>query len=115
MLADHERATGEQVVVVTLPSLQGYTIEDFGYQLGRHWGIGQKGKNTGALLIVAPKEHKVRIEVGYGLEEELTDAISATIIAKLHPAKLQARRFQRGRPGGHYVDAPACWRETPPR
>src|SRR5208337_5482968 len=68
MLADHERATGEQVVVVTLDSLQGYSIEDYGYQLGRHWGIGQKGKNTGALLIVVPKERKVRIEVGYGLE-----------------------------------------------
>jgi len=80
MLASHEGATGEQVVVVTLPSLQGYTIEDYGYQLGRHWGIGQKGKNTGALLIVAPKEHKVRIEVGYGLEGTLTDAISSTII-----------------------------------
>ena len=80
MLAAHERATGEQVVVVTLDSLQGFTIEDYGYQLGRYWGIGQKGKNTGALLIVAPKEHKVRIEVGYGLEGELTDAISATII-----------------------------------
>jgi len=80
MLADHERATGEQVVVVTLKSLQGYSIEDYGYQLGRHWGIGQKGVNNGALLIVAPKEHKVRIEVGYGLEGQLTDAISATII-----------------------------------
>ncbi len=80
MLAAHERATGEQVVVVTLKSLQGYPIEDYGYQLGRHWGIGQKGTNTGALLIVAPNEHKVRIEVGYGLEATLTDAISATII-----------------------------------
>lgn len=80
MLADHERATGEQVVVVTLDSLQGYTVEDYSYQLGRHWGIGQKGKNNGVLLIVAPKEHKVRIEVGYGLEGELTDAISRTII-----------------------------------
>jgi len=80
MLAAHEAATGEQVVVVTLDSLQGYTIEDYGYQLGRYWGIGQKGKNTGAILIVAPKEHKVRIEVGYGLEGTLTDAISATII-----------------------------------
>jgi uncharacterized protein len=60
MLAAHERATGEQVVVVTLDSLQGYSIEDYGYQLGRHWGIGQKGANTGALLIVVPKERKVR-------------------------------------------------------
>jgi uncharacterized protein len=80
MLAAHERATGEQVVVVTLDSLQGFTIEDYGYQLGRYWGIGQKGKNTGALLIVAPKDHKVRIEVGYGLEGTLTDATSRTII-----------------------------------
>jgi uncharacterized protein len=80
MLARHEQATGQQVVVVTLPSLQGFTIEEFGYQLGRYWGIGQKGKNTGALLIIAPSEHKVRIEVGYGLEGELTDAESSVII-----------------------------------
>jgi uncharacterized protein len=80
MLGAHESATGQQVVVVTLPSLQGYAIEDYGYQLGRYWGIGQKGKNTGVLLIVAPKEHKVRIEVGYGLEGTLTDATSRTII-----------------------------------
>jgi uncharacterized protein len=80
MLAQHERETGNQVVVVTLKDLQGYTIEDFGYQLGRKWGIGQKERNNGVLLIVAPKEHKVRIEVGYGLEGTLTDAISRTII-----------------------------------
>jgi uncharacterized protein len=80
MLAAHERATGQQVVVVTLDSLQGLSIEDYGYQLGRYWGIGQKGKNTGAMLIVAPKDHKVRIEVGYGLEGALTDAMSSTII-----------------------------------
>jgi uncharacterized protein len=67
-------------VVATLPSLQDLTIEDFGYQLGRHWGIGQAGKDNGALLIVAPEEREVRIEVGYGLEGELTDALSRTII-----------------------------------
>ena len=82
MLARHERATGEQVVVVTLKSLQGYSIEDFGYQLGRQWGIGQQGKNTGAILIVAPNERKVRIEVGYGLEGQLTDAASRIIIER---------------------------------
>lgn len=82
MLARHEQATGQQVVVVTLASLQGYPIEDFGYQLGRYWGIGQKGKNTGAILIVAPKERKVRIEVGYGLEGKLTDAQSRIIIER---------------------------------
>jgi uncharacterized protein len=60
--------------------LQGTAIEDYGYQLGRHWGIGQKDKNSGALLIVAPNERKVRIEVGYGLEGQLTDAVSRLII-----------------------------------
>jgi uncharacterized protein len=80
LLAKHEQATGEQVVVVTLKSLQGDTIEDFGYQLGRYWGIGQKRKNTGTILIVVPSAHQVRIEVGYGLEGKLTDAASRTII-----------------------------------
>ena len=72
--------TGTQLVVVTLASLQGYEIEEFGVGLGRAWGIGQKGKNNGALLIIAPNEHRVRIEVGYGLEGTLTDAISRLVI-----------------------------------
>jgi len=80
-LADLEGRTQTQLVVVTLPSLQGYDIADYGYQLGRAWGIGQKGKNNGALLIVAPTERKVRIEVGYGLEGDLTDAVTRLIIA----------------------------------
>jgi uncharacterized protein len=80
MLAAQERATGDQVVVVTVASLQRYPIEEYSYELGRDWGIGQKGKNNGALLIVAPNEHKVRIEVGYGLEGQLTDAKSRAII-----------------------------------
>src|SRR5215813_770959 len=75
-----ERKTSTQLVVVTLPSLQGYDIADYGYRLGRHWGVGQKGLNNGALLIVAPNERKVRIEVGYGVEGTLTDAISRLII-----------------------------------
>ncbi len=75
-----EASTGRQLVVATVPSLQGYPIEDYGYQLGRTWGIGQKGKNDGVILLVAPTERKVRIEVGYGLEPVLTDALSSVII-----------------------------------
>src|SRR6478736_2102316 len=75
-----EDKSSDQVVVVTLPSLQGLSIEDFGYQLGRHWGIGTKEKDNGVLLIVAPNERKVRIEVGRGLEPILTDAMSKVII-----------------------------------
>jgi len=80
LLAEHERQTGNQVVVATLSSLQGATIEQYGYQLGRAWGIGVKGKNNGALIIVSPTTHDVRIEVGYGLEGTLTDAQSKLII-----------------------------------
>ena len=79
-LAALEQKTSRQLVVVTLPSLQGYEISDFGYQLGRSWGIGQKGTNNGILFIVAPNEHKTRIEVGYGLEPIVTDAFSSVVI-----------------------------------
>jgi uncharacterized protein len=75
-----EDKSSDQVVVVTLPSLQGFTIEDYGYQLGRHWGIGTKEKDNGVLLIVAPNERKVRIDVGRGLEPILTDAMSKVVI-----------------------------------
>lgn len=75
-----ENATGRQLVVAIVPSLQGYPIEDYGYQLGRTWGIGQKDKDDGVILLVAPNERKVRIEVGYGLEPVLTDALSSVII-----------------------------------
>lgn len=75
-----------QVVVVTLKSLEGYDIADYGYQLGRYWKIGQKGKDNGLLIIIAPNEHKVRIEVGYGLEGEITDAqANDLILSKMVP------------------------------
>lgn len=102
-LATLEADTGDQLVVVTLDSLQGYEIEDYGYRLGRHWGIGQKEGDNGVLLIVAPNERKVRIEVGYGLEPILTDAFSAQIIqTRILPA-FRTSAFQKGITDG--VDA----------
>jgi uncharacterized protein len=95
-LADFEQKTTGQLVVVTLKSLQGTSIEDYGYQLGRHWGIGQKEKNTGALLIVAPNERKVRIEVGYGFEGTLTDAVSRLIIENSILPRFRANDFAGG-------------------
>ena len=79
-LAALEASNSRQLVMVTLPSLGGYEISDYGYQLGRKWGIGQGKLNNGVLLIVAPKERRVRIEVGYGLEPILTDAFSSVVI-----------------------------------
>ena len=96
MLQAHEQGTTEQVVVVTLPDLQGYAIEDYGYQLGRNWGIGQKGDDNGALLIVAQQERKIRIEVGYGLEGRLTDAASATIINQIMTPAFKQGQFEQG-------------------
>ena len=90
-LAAYSQNTGTQLVVVTLPTLNGYPIDMYGYQLGRHWGIGQKGKNNGALLIVDVAEKQVRIEVGYGLEGTLTDAQSFEIIHNII-----APHFQQG-------------------
>ena len=79
-LAALEAGSTDQLVVVTVNSLQDKEIEDYGYQLGRAWGIGQKENDNGALLIVAPNERKVRVEVGYGLEPILTDAFSSQVI-----------------------------------
>ena len=89
-LAGLEKKTGHQLVVATVPSLQGTDIADYGYQLGRAWGIGQKGKNDGTLLIVAPTEHRVRVEIGYGLEGVLTDALSSLIIKRAIVPKFKA-------------------------
>ena len=58
-----ERASSRQLVVVTVPSLEDYPIEEYGYRLGRHWGIGQSEANNGIILLVAPNERKVRISV----------------------------------------------------
>lgn len=69
-----------EVTVVTLANLEGYEISDYGYRLGRHWGLGDKARNDAAILIIAPNERKLRIEVGYGLEPVLTDGLSFLII-----------------------------------
>jgi uncharacterized protein len=95
-LAEFEQKTTDQLVVVTLKSLQGTSIEDYGYQLGRRWQIGQKDKNNGVLLIVAPNERKVRIEVGYGLEGTLTDAITKLIIENSILPRFKVADFSGG-------------------
>ncbi|MDQ7247688.1 TPM domain-containing protein [Dongia sedimenti] len=79
-LADHEATTTNQVVVVTLPGLQGYTIEQWGRALLNGWGIGQRDKNNGVVLVVAPNDRRLRIEVGYGLEEALSASAATNIV-----------------------------------
>ena len=80
MLTTLEEKTTDQFVVATVTSLQGQSIEVYANRLFKRWELGQKDKNNGVLLLVAPTERKVRIEVGYGLESTLTNAIAQEII-----------------------------------
>lgn len=91
-----EQQTGDQLVIVTLSSLQDREIEEYGYQLGRAWGIGKSTNDSGALLLIAPGERKVRIEVGYGLEPVLTDAMSSSIIHDRILPPFRTGDFERG-------------------
>ena len=79
-LAALEAATTRQLVVATVPSLEGHDIQEYGVGLGRAWHIGQQGANNGVILLVAPNERKVGIQVGYGMEGVLTDALSGQIV-----------------------------------
>lgn len=78
-----QAAAPYQVVAVSLNSLEGQEIEEYSVALGRHWGIGQKDRNDGVLVLIAPNQRQMRIEVGYGLEGELTDAASSQIINRV--------------------------------
>lgn len=80
LLSSFERTTGIEVVVVTLPSLDGRAVEDVAVELYKEWGIGKKGKDNGALFLVAPNERRMRIEVGYGLEGAINDALAGRIL-----------------------------------
>ncbi|QKF83452.1 TPM domain-containing protein [Halarcobacter ebronensis] len=96
LLKEEEKNSSNQIIVVTLESLHGYDIADYGYQLGRHWGIGQKDKNNGVLLIVSMAEKKLRIEVGYGLEGALTDKTSHEIIEYIIKPNFRNGNFYEG-------------------
>lgn len=82
--------TGHQLVVATVPTLHGEDIKDYGSQLGRAWGLGDAARNDGVILLLAPNERKVRIEVGYGLEPVLTDAVSSEILRTIVTPKLKS-------------------------
>src|SRR5476651_306687 len=95
-LADLETKSGIQLVVATVNSLDGQEIEPYANALFRNWKLGEKAKNNGVLLLVAPKERRVRIEVGYGLEGTLTDALGKVIITNAITPRLKAGDFSDG-------------------
>jgi len=95
-LEAHERRTGNQVAVLTLPSLQGEPLEEFSHRVATTWKLGQKGTDNGVLILVVPGDRKVRIEVGYGLEGTLTDARSSRIIREEMLPKFRAGDYAGG-------------------
>ncbi len=95
-LKDLEDKSGIQLVVATVKSLQDSDIETYANQLFRFWKLGEAKKNNGVLLLVAPAEHKVRIEVGYGLEGTLTDALSSVIISSAIVPRFKAGDYSGG-------------------
>jgi uncharacterized protein len=95
-LKNLEDKSGIQLVVATVKSLQGSDVETYANQLFRFWKLGEAKKNNGALLLVAPAEHKVRIEVGYGLEGTLTDALSSVIISSAIVPRFKTGDFSGG-------------------
>ena len=95
-LAELEQKSGIQLVVATVSSLEGQEIEPYANELFRFWKLGEKQKNNGVLLLVAPNERRVRIEVGYGLEGTLTDALSSVIIANAITPRFKAGDFSGG-------------------
>jgi uncharacterized protein len=107
-----ETQSQRQLVIATVPDLQGYDISDYGYQLGRAWGLGDETRNDGALLLIAPNDRKVRIEVGYGLEGYLTDALSSLIIQNQILPAFRDGNFPRGIEAG--TDAIITQLQLPP-
>jgi uncharacterized protein len=94
--ASVEMRTKHQFVVVTVPSLGGHSIEDYGLKLGNWWAVGRKDVNDGVLLVVAPTERKVRIEVGKGLEKTLTNDEAAAIIQQAILPRFRERKMADG-------------------
>ena len=95
-LAAFEAKTTHQLVVATVKSLNGNSIEEYANRLFRRWQLGQRGTNNGVLLLHAPNERKIRIEVGYGLEGILTDAITKYIIQNAIAPRFKANDFSGG-------------------
>ncbi len=95
-LAAHENDTSNQVVVATVPSLNGYDIADYANRLGRFWQLGTAEEDNGVLVLVAPNERKVRIEVGYGLEGALPDGLASIIVQREMLPSFRSNNYTTG-------------------
>ncbi len=96
VLADLEREESTQLAVLTIPSLEGESLEEVSLKVAETWGLGQKGRDNGALLLIVKNDRKLRIEVGYGLEGRLTDLVSGRIIRDIITPRFRNGDFDQG-------------------
>jgi uncharacterized protein len=95
-LAAHERATTNQIAVLTVPSIGDASIEEYALEVFNTWKLGRADKDNGVLIVIAPNEHRMRIEVGYGLEGPLTDLLAGRIIRELMTPRFKAGDYDQG-------------------
>lgn len=95
-LADYEKTTGNQLVLLTVPTLAGFPLEEYSLKVAEAWKLGRKGVSNGVLLFVAKEERKIRIEVGYGREPSLTDAVTSRIISEMMTPRFRADDYKGG-------------------
>lgn len=95
-IAAERKATGNQIAILVIPSLRGEAIEDYSLQVARQWGVGQKDRSSGVLLLIVRDDHKLRIEVGYGLEGALTDIRANQIIRDRITPQFQQEKYYEG-------------------
>ncbi|MCX7895559.1 MAG: TPM domain-containing protein [Thermoanaerobaculum sp.] len=114
-LAQIEQSTGAQVVVLTIPSLEGEDLEDYAHRVASTWQLGQKGKDNGVLFLIAKGERKMRLEVGYGLESVLPDALARRILDQLVKPAFRAGDFAGGISAGVEAVARAIQGESVPK
>ena len=91
-----DRQSDLQIAVLTIPSLEGESLEDYSIRVAEKWQIGQKGKDSGVILIIAAQDRKLRIEVGYGLEDRITDAQSSRIIRSVIAPQFKRQEYGKG-------------------
>jgi uncharacterized protein len=96
LLKDFEQRDSTQIVVLTIPSLEGEALEDFSMRVAEQWKIGHRGLDNGAILLISRADRKVRIEVGYGLEGRLTDLQAGRILRGIILPEFKAGRFDQG-------------------
>lgn len=96
VLRQHEQKSGNQIAVLTVPTIHGESVEEYAVRVFEQWKLGQKGKDNGVLVLVVPQDRRMRIEVGYGLEGVVTDAHASRIIRNVMTPRFRAGDFKGG-------------------